>query len=684
MRNDEREINKTSELECMRSELRRTKKELKRLKKLCAELEDQKEELRHEKEIVELAYARIAHSEVWRLTKPIRIVIDIIKWIVKKIPPLRLLAKFIRSLSRNGLRATWHKIKLYRSMKKRLHRAKKIDLSRISAKQRALEEATVFEKEILFSILVPLYNTPVSFLQEMIASVQGQTYSKWELCLADGSDAEHDDVGKTVLHLAQKDPRIKYQKLEKNLGISENTNACIKMSTGDFIALFDHDDVLHPSALFEMMKAICEQDADFVYTDEATFESPDIKKIITFHYKPNFAIDNLRANNYICHFSAFSRKVLEQTGLFRPAYDGSQDHDMILRLTSKAKKIVHVPKLLYFWRSHPMSVAMDINSKTYAIEAGKRAVLDSIRQAGMDAEVESSKAFPTIYRIRYKLKADAAKKVSIIIPNKNHEKTLRSCIQSILKKTTYTNYEIIIVDNGSDQKSLFKYYEELKEYPNIKILQYNKPFNYSAINNFAVQHASGEYLLFLNNDIQIITHQWIEELMMYVQRDDVGAAGAMLYYPDNTVQHAGIILKLGYHRIAGHAFHQYPRGGIGYMGRNCYAQNMSAVTAACMMVKTSLYTEIGGFDETYPVAFNDVDLCLRIRAKGKLIVWTPFAEAYHFESKSRGKDDKTDESKARFKADCKRFRERWGKVLEAGDPYYNPNFSLDTSSFDLM
>ncbi len=673
----------------LEAELNRTKKQLKRAEKQRDEFMEAYDAMRADRDRLQEQYGVIASSEMWKITKPFRWFLDMIKRLLYAFLPTRLLGKTLKMLKRSGWKATMRKISSYRKKRKLMRKRKNLDLSRITPDRHAKESAVVFDRDITFSILVPLYNTPIKFLDEMIGSVVEQTYGGWELCLADGSDAEHAEVARGVEQWMKKDARIKYLKLEKNLGISENTNACIDMATGNYIALFDHDDVLHPSALYEMMHAICEQDADFVYTDEATFESPNIKKVITFHFKPDFAPDNLRANNYICHFSAFSREVLERAGRFRSEYDGSQDHDMILRLTSNAEHVVHIPKLLYFWRSHPRSVAMDINSKTYAIEAGRRAVRDSIRATGYDAEVTSTKAFPTIYHIKYHLKAQNAEKVSIMIPNKDHCKMLKKCISSILKKTTYPNYEILIIDNGSTEKELKSYYASLVNEPRIRILHDDRPFNFSAINNFAAKEAKGEYLVLLNNDIQIITGNWLQEMMMYVQREDVGAVGAMLYYPDNSTQHAGVILGLGSDRIAGHTFHRVPRGMVAYMGKNCYSQNVSAVTAACMMVKKSVYDAIGGMDESYPVAFNDVDFCLRIRERGLLIVWTPFAEAYHHESLTRGKDH--DDNKARrerFKADCKRFTDRWGELLEKGDPYYNPNFSLDESyefgDVDLM
>lgn len=575
--------------------------------------------------------------------------------------PIRKVLKGLRYLKNYGLRATLRKMK-YQFRPREKHCNFEYPKA-VLDKQRN----TVFPREIKFSILVPLYNTPLPFLKEMVKSVIDQTYSNWELCLADGSDDAHAEVGQAVLKMMETEPRIRYQKLERNLGISENTNACIDMATGDFIALFDHDDLLHKAALFEMMQRICDENADFVYTDELTFLSPDLKKIVTVHYKPDYAPDNLRANNYICHFSAFSRELLEKAGKFNPAFDGSQDHDMILRLTEHANKIVHIPKVLYYWRSHPQSVAMDINSKQYAITAGKNAVKASINRMGYDVEVESSPAFPTIYRFRYAIKEN--KKVSIIIPNKDHVKDLKKCLQSIFDLTTYPNYEIVIVDNGSTDEKLFAYYEELKARDNVTICSLDIPFNYSKLNNFAVTKATGDYYLLLNNDIKIITPEWIEEMLMYAQRDDVGAVGAKLYYPDDTIQHAGVVLGIGPDGFAGHAFHKEPRGYVGYMGRLYYAQNVMAVTAACMLVKASVYREIGGLDEDFEIAFNDVDFCMKIRKAGYLNVWTPFAEAYHYESKTRGYED-TKEKRERFLKEGDKFRTRWKQDLEREDIYY--------------
>lgn len=547
--------------------------------------------------------------------------------------------------------------------------------------ERERQERAVFERMPKISILVPLWNTPQDFLQEMIGSVQKQTYANWELCLADGSDGAHAYVGEYCRKLAEKDPRIVYQKLAKNEGISGNTNQCYKLAAGEFIGLFDHDDILHPCALYEYVKAINEQDADFVYCDEATFKSPDIDRMITMHFKPDYAIDNLRANNYICHFSVFARDLLEGTELFRTQFDGSQDHDMILRLTDNAKKVVHVPKLLYYWRAHAGSVAGNIEAKPYVVEAARGAVADHLRRHGFSHfTITSTRAFETIFKISYEIIGEP--KISIVIPNKDHAEDLRRCIKSIVEKSTWENYEIIVVENNSETKEIFSYYEELKNNPQIKIVTYEGAFNYSKINNLGVSQATGDYVLLLNNDTQVITVNWMEELLMYAQRQDVGAVGGKLYYGDKTIQHAGVVIGLGAHRTAGHVHYRQKRENLGYMGRLCYAQNMTAVTGACLMVKKKLYEAAGGLDEGFAVSLNDVDFCLKLRRMGYLNVFTPFAELYHFESVSRGLDDQGEKA-ARYNEESARFREKWKAELEAGDPYFNPNFSLDKSDFSL-
>lgn len=610
---------------------------------------------------------KIKGSIFWKLAKPARVVINYC------------IATKNRILCHGNPKGIAHKLlSKYREKKAiRIHGTGSFP----SVAEREKEETTVFPKDVTFSILVPLYNTPERFLREMIESVTAQTYGKWELCLADGSDDAHDFVGRICQEYRQKDSRIKYQKLAKNEGISGNTNECYKMATGNYIALFDHDDLLHPCVLFAYMQAICEKDADYIYCDEATFKGNSINHMITLHFKPDFAPDNLLANNYICHFSVFSRELLESGELFRSQFDGSQDHDMILRLTAKAKHIVHVPRILYYWRSHKGSVASSIDAKTYAIDAAKGAVADHLARLGYrNFEIESTRAFATIFRIKYELTSRPL--VSIIIPNKDHVDDLSRCVESIINLSTYDNYEIVIVENNSETAEIRTYYEEISRHPRVQVVEYKGDFNYSKINNFGVQYAKGEYLLLLNNDTEVITPDWMEELLMYAMRKDVGVVGAKLYYPDKTIQHAGIVIGLGAHRTAGHTHYRIPEANVGYMGRLCYAQDVTAVTGACMMVSKALYEELGGLDESFTVALNDVDFCLRVREKGFLNIFTPFAELYHYESKSRG-SDKKDERALRYQQESDRFRVKWADALAKGDPYYNPNFSLDHSDFTV-
>ena len=610
---------------------------------------------------------KIKGSIFWKLAKPARVVINYC------------IATKNRILCHGNPKGIAHKLlSKYREKKAiRIHGTGSFP----SVAEREKEETTVFPKDVTFSILVPLYNTPERFLREMIESVTAQTYGKWELCLADGSDDAHDFVGRICQEYRQKDSRIKYQKLAENEGISGNTNECYKMATGNYIALFDHDDLLHPCVLFAYMQAICEKDADYIYCDEATFKGNSINHMITLHFKPDFAPDNLLANNYICHFSVFSRELLESGELFRSQFDGSQDHDMILRLTAKAKHIVHVPRILYYWRSHKGSVASSIDAKTYAIDAAKGAVADHLTRLGYrNFEIESTRAFATIFRIKYELTSRPL--VSIIIPNKDHVDDLSRCVESIINLSTYDNYEIVIVENNSETAEIRTYYEEISRHPRVQVVEYKGDFNYSKINNFGVQYAKGEYLLLLNNDTEVITPDWMEELLMYAMRKDVGVVGAKLYYPDKTIQHAGIVIGLGAHRTAGHTHYRIPEANVGYMGRLCYAQDVTAVTGACMMVSKALYEELGGLDESFTVALNDVDFCLRVREKGFLNIFTPFAELYHYESKSRG-SDKKDERALRYQQESDRFRVKWADALAKGDPYYNPNFSLDHSDFTV-
>lgn len=611
---------------------------------------------------------RIKNNPLWKASKPLR---QGMHWGLRNY-------RRIRNLG--GPKGIARKLR----QKKMEAEAKKLHgtASFPSPEEAKRQQETKFQRMVKCSILVPLWNTPLNYLEEMIGSVQAQTYQNWELCLADGSDQEHNEVEERCQAYAKDDPRIVYKRLAKNEGIAGNTNQCFAMATGEYIGLFDHDDVLHPCALYEYVKVINEQGADYIYCDETTFKGDSINNMITLHFKPDFAIDNLRANNYICHFSVFSRELLEGTELFRSGFDGSQDHDMILRLTANAKKVVHVPKLLYYWRSHKNSTASDISAKPYAIAAAKGAVADHLAKCGFrNFEIKSTRAFDTIFEIKYEiLKED---KISILIPNKDHVEDLRRCITSIQERSTYDNYEIIIIENNSTENATLDYYKTLENQDKISVVKYQGDFNYAKINNFGAGYAKGAYLLLLNNDTQIISMNWLEAMLMYAQRPDVGAVGAKLYYADRTIQHAGVVIGLGAHRTAGHTHYKINYDNLGYMGKLCYAQDVSAVTGACLMVKKELFEAADGLDESFRIALNDVDFCLRLREMGYLNVFTPFAELYHFESASRG-SDMVDAAKAkRYEEESQYFREKWKTVLEKGDPYYNPNFSLDYSDYSL-
>lgn len=584
----------------------------------------------------------------------------------------RLIGKGLRYWRANGWKYTWQKVK--NKLRERKMSAQMANRPLFTKEELEEQRHHQFPRDILFSIVVPLYNTPEPFLREMIQSVIDQTYGNWELCMADGSDKMHETVEKICRQYAEEDCRIKYKKLEKNLGISGNTNACLEMSEGHYIGLFDHDDLLHPAALHEVMRAICEKDADFIYTDENTFHKKPADAFCP-HFKPDFAPDTLRSYNYICHFTVFSRELLKKVGAFRSAFDGSQDYDMILRLTEVAKHVTHIPEILYYWRAHKASVAESITAKPYVVEAAHRALQEHLERMGLSGVVADG-LIPTTYRIQYQIKETPL--VSIVIPNKDYASTLRRCIDSIISLTTYPAYEIIVVENNSTEPETFAYYEELGRHGMIRVLNWEGEFNYSAINNFAVKTARGDYILLLNNDTEVITPDWLQEMLMFVQRKDVGAAGAMLYYPDDSIQHAGVILGIG--GVAGHAHKGMARGSYGYMSRAAIIQNYSAVTAACMLIRRNVWEEVGGLDESFEVAFNDVDMCMRIRKAGYLIVWTPYAELYHYESKSRGSED-TPEKQKRFEGEVRRFQERWRAELEAGDPYYSPNLTLKAEDF---
>ena len=532
------------------------------------------------------------------------------------------------------------------------------------------------------SILTPLYNTPEKYLREFLDSFVNQTAPNGQLCLADASDAEHGYVEKIVLEYQQKNQRIVYKKVE-NKGIAANTNAAETLATDEYLALADHDDILAPHAMYAMGKAILMlrqkgKPDGFLYSDEALF-SKSIQRPMVAHFKPDYAPDYLLCCNYICHLAVFKRELYEAIGGERPECDGSQDHDLFLRLIEKVGGAAHVPQVLYYWRVHSGSTSGGTDAKPYVAEAAKKALRDHLTRTGREGTVEDG-LFPSTYRVKWKI--EGIPKVSILIPNKDHTDDLEKCLHSIWTKTEWDNYEVIVIENNSTDPKIFDYYKEAeKRYDGLKVVQYpEKGFNFSGINNFGRKFASGEYLLLLNNDVEVVNGDWLTELLRQCAHPD-GAAicGAMLYYPDDTLQHAGVITGLG--GYAGHSHKYKKRGGSGYLFRAATVQDFSAVTGACLLVKTSVWDEVGGLDEKFAVAFNDVDFCLRVRDAGCRIAWTPYAELIHYESKSRGGDEKDPAKAARFASEQQRLYQIHSKEDILDDPYYNPNLTRDREDF---
>lgn len=532
-----------------------------------------------------------------------------------------------------------------------------------------------FKKNVLISVAVPVYHTGELFLRQMIESVMDQSYKNWELCIVNaGPDDEK--VREILNEYAEKDKRIRVRELAENEGIGKNTNRAFEIAEGEYVALLDHDDLLAPDALFEVACAIERSHPDIIYSDEDKVSGENLEHTQP-HFKPDFNIDLLRANNYICHLLVIRKTLIDKVGGFREGFDGAQDHDFIFRCSDNADIIVHIPRILYHWRTHQASTADNPASKLYAYEAGIRAVRENIERNGEEAEVTHTKDYG-FYKVVYKVRRMSL--VSIIIPNKDNKDTLKKCIDSVLTKTTYDNYEIIIVENNSTQQETFDYYKELEKNSRIRVIKWEKGFNFSAINNYAAKSANGEYLLFLNNDIEVRSADWIDGMLGNAQRKDVGIVGCRLLYPDNTIQHAGVIIGIG--GIAGHAFTNLPAARSGYMHRASTQVDYSAVTAACMMISKKLFEEVGGFEEKLTVAFNDIDLCLRVREKGYLVVYDAYVEMIHYESKTRGSED-SKEKVRRFQDEIEYMRTRWIDILKQGDPYYNPNLTLSKWNFSL-
>ena len=631
----------------------------------------------HEQQL-EKTLSDVTNSTFWKLTWPMRYAVSKSRQIWHTFP----LFVFLHDLRTMGVEGVREQARARREYAV-LFPSKTLRADRFAPVELLVKQASHQpggEAGPKISIVVPLYNTPLNFLEELLDSVVNQTYRNWELCCVDaGQDTA---VGQHVQARAKADPRIRYQKLTENEGIAGNTNHGFELATGDYIALLDHDDILHPCALWYTAQAIVEQGADFVYTDEATFEGK-VENVVLYHFKPDFMLDNLRSNNYICHLTTFSKVLMEQAGGGeRAEYNGSQDYDLFLRLTEKARKIAHIPHALYYWRSSPNSTASDISAKTYCIDAGIAALTAHYARCGVAVDdVTLIPGTPGYYKTDYTMAHPG--RVSILIPTCDHIRDLETCVESIYARTTYPDFEILLIENNSKEEQTFRSYERMqKEHPDtLKVLTWQgKGFNYSALNNFGARYATGEYLLLLNNDTEVITPGWLEEMVMYAQQKRVGCVGAKLLYPDDTIQHAGVGFGIG--GVAGHLHKYFPATSDGYMGRLNYVQDVYGDTAACLLIRKEIYDEVHGLDESYAVAFNDVDFCVRVREAGYTNVFTPFAQLYHYESKSRGMEDNPEKQK-RFQGEVLRFQARWGDLLAKGDPCTNPNFDIQREDFSL-
>ncbi len=580
------------------------------------------------------------------------------------------------------------------------------------------QKTTKFIYAPKISVVVPMYNTDEKFFQDLIESLNNQTYANWELCLADGSPKKNENLEKYY----EKNEKIKYNFLGKNEGISENTNEAIKMATGDYVGFLDHDDILSEEALFQVVKVI-NQDlkTDFIYTDEDKID--ENYERFEPYFKPDYSPETLECNNYITHFVVVKKEIIEKIGKLNSEFNGAQDFDFVLRATKVANKIKHISKVLYHWRVHKNSTAYIADTKNYAFEAGKKVIEADLKREEKSATVEFGQEVPGIYKIKYEVIGNP--KVSILIPNKDNIKLLKKCITSILKFTTYENYEINIIENNSEKKETFKYYEELVKNSKIKILNFNKhtifdingekslenktlnkdleknnieknienietkenelqkvsEFNYSALINFGVKNVDAEFVLQLNNDTKLITKDWLEIFIGYAQNSEIGAVGARLYYEDKTIQHAGIIV--GVSEIAGNALVNLPYGKHAYFGREAATRNVLAVTGACLFARRSLYYEVGFMDEKeFKVAFNDVDFCLKLYENGYRNVYNPYIELIHYESKSRGYEI-SEEKEERFEKEANNFKRKWSKYIKY-DPYYNKNLSRKTVNYDIV
>ncbi len=640
------------------------------IQSLDKEIKDQKKQI-YDKDVhirnLEQNIDLVVKSKVWRTADFFRRLFYM--KFLKAVPPLQ---KAMLTITREGFSSFRQKIK-----QQKLLRGK--DLYDVWMEKHTLSEEDIkkikggisaFPIKPKISLIMPVYNVEKVWLEKAIQSVLNQYYPNWELCIVDDASSKS-HIKETLLEYG-KNSKIKIQFLEKNKGISEASNEALSLATGEFVGFLDHDDELSPDALYENVKLLNKHpDADLIYSDEDKID-PDGKRIEPY-FKPDWSPDLFLSYNYICHFAVYRKKLIDRIKGFRAGFEGSQDYDLLLRATEKTDKIFHIPKVLYHWRQIKGSTATVHKEKISHIDNSMKALEEALKRRKIEAEVEKGIHFDRFESYRVKRKIKGSPLISIIIPMKDMVSFLQRNLKSIDEKTEYKNFEIIIVDNNSQEKETHDYFAEIRKRSNIKISEYKDVFNFSKINNFAVTKANGEHILFLNNDIEVITPGWLSSMIEHSQRREVGAVGAKLIFPNNTIQHAGTVLGLG--GVAGHSHKHFPADSDGYFGALNTIRNYSAVTAACLMTRRKLFEEVGGFDEIHlSVAFNDVDLCLKIREKGYTIVYTPFAALYHFESTSRGYDLNPDE--------ILYMKNKWGDVL-FHDPFYNPNLTFDSEDFRI-
>lgn len=609
---------------------------------------------------------------------------DVLAWFLRHDHKLALLRNGIVIVRFTGLRATRVRI---------LRRVYNVALSQEASPEALFSPAELkAQREVeltwtpLVSVIVPLYNTPEPFLTDMLDSVMSQTYPNWELCLADGSDANHPEVERVCREYAHDDARIRYRRLLCNGGISANTNACLEIAQGDFVALLDHDDMLHPAALFEVVKALGTTGADFVYTDEGIFSRvPGDLRLA--HYKPCYGPDSLISNNYICHFSVIRRTLLDAVGPFCAECDGSQDHDMVMRITEKSTRIAHIPEILYWWRAHMGSAAQSMDAKPYAVQAGIRAVERSLARRGLSGEVTSITPSVPIYRVRYEI--EGSPKVSVVVTSWADGKALWACLRSILRMTSYKNYEVIVLDCGTGSHRMKPGLRCIRSH-DVRVIHLKGDVSLPQATRTAVSQCGGEYVLLLAGDLEVAAKEWVQELLMYAQREDVGAAGGKILTPEGTIRQAG--LCLGVADPAASFFHDIQAShNMGYMGRLAYTQNVTAISAECMMMRRTLWDALGGMDPAFDTKLADADMCMRLHNMGKRVVWTPFAELHGLlhpipnvhGHRAMGLDDWRS-TRRRINANDALFRHRWEQEIRVGDRAYNPNMLPDRQDFTVF